>query len=156
MREECLPLSQGKLSGKRVLVVEDEALVAMLLEDELRDAGAEVVGPAVSLGHALRLIDGAAADGGLSAAVLDVNLHGTAVMPVADRLSELDVPFLFVTGYGEGCDTGGHAAAPVLPKPFDAEWLVATVETLASAPGRGAGADRAGNGPAVAQERRVA
>jgi DNA-binding response OmpR family regulator len=156
MREECLPVSRGKLSGKRVLVVEDEALVAMLLEDELRDAGAEIVGPAASLGHALRLIDRAAADGGLSAAVLDIDLQGTAVTPVADRLAALGVPFVFVTGYGEGRDTGGHAAAPVLPKPFDPEWLVAAVEILASPPSRGLGAarsDRAGHGPAAAPER---
>jgi AmiR/NasT family two-component response regulator len=98
MREECLPVSRGKLSGKRVLVVEDEALVAMLLEDELRDAGAEIVGPAASLGHALRLIDRAAADGGLSAAVLDIDLDGRHVEPVADRLAALGVPFVFATG----------------------------------------------------------
>ena len=52
---------------------------------------------------------------------------------MADRLAALGVPFLFATGYGEGCDTGGHAAAPVLHKPFDPEQLVAAVEALASA-----------------------
>ena len=152
MRLECLPVSRGKLSGERVLVVEDEALVAMLLEDELRDAGATVLGPAACVDAAMRLIDGAAAEGGLSAAVLDIDLQGTSVTPVADRLAALGVPFLFVTGYGEGRDTGGHAAAPVLPKPFDPEWLVAAVEILASPPSRGAEAARAGRGgsrPAV-------
>ena len=66
---------QAKLRDRRVLVVEDEALVAMLVEDELLDAGATVVGPAASIGHALRLIEEAAADGGLAAAVLDINLQ---------------------------------------------------------------------------------
>ena len=122
----------AKLKGKRVLVVEDEIFVSMLVEDELRGAGAEVVGPAPSVGDALRLVEAAAADGGLSAAVLDINLDGQRVQPVADRLAALGVPFLFATGYGENCDTGGHGAAPTLPKPFAPERLVAAVEALAS------------------------
>jgi DNA-binding response OmpR family regulator len=89
------------------------------------------VGPAASVGEALRLIETAAADGGLNAAVLDINLNGEAVKPVADRLAALGVPFLFATGYGEGCDTGGHTA-PVLRKPFGADRLVAAVEAVAS------------------------
>jgi DNA-binding response OmpR family regulator len=132
----CMTGSLGrsaKLTGRRVLVVEDEALVSMLVEDELRDAGAEVLGPAPTVGHALRLIEAAAADGGITAAVLDINLDGRRVDAVADRLAALGVPFLFATGYGEGCDTGGHGAAPVLSKPFAPESLVAIVEALSSA-----------------------
>ena len=53
--------------------------------------------------------------------------------PLADRLAALGVPFLFATGYGEGCDTGRHGAAPTLHKPFSPESLVAAVEVLASA-----------------------
>jgi DNA-binding response OmpR family regulator len=121
----------AKLKGKRVLVVEDEIVVSLLVEDELRGAGAEVVGPAPSVGDALRLVEAAAADGGLSAAVLDINLEGRHVAPVADRLAALGVPFLFATGYGETCDTGGHRAAPTLHKPFAPERLVAAVEALA-------------------------
>ncbi len=122
----------AKLKGKRVLVVEDEIFVSMLVEDELRGAGAEVVGPARSVGDALRLVEAVAADGGISAAVLDINLDGQRVEPVADRLAALGVPFLFTTGYGEGCDTGGHGTAPTLHKPFAPERLVAAVEALAS------------------------
>ncbi len=133
MRAESPLGRQAGLKGKRVLVVEDEVLVSMLVEDELRDAGAEVVGPAPSVGEALRLVEAAAADGGISAAVLDINLQGQGVAPVADRLAALGVPFLFATGYGDGCDTGGHGAAPVLGKPFDPARLVAAVEALASA-----------------------
>ena len=75
----------------------------------------------------------AAMDGALSAAALDINLRGQAVAPMADRLAVLGVPFVFATGYGEGCDTGGHADAPVLRKPFDPHALVVAVEALASA-----------------------
>ncbi len=133
----CVESSLGrppKLTGKRVLVVEDEALVSMLVEDDLRDAGATVLGPAVCVDDAMRLVEAAATDGGMDAAVLDLNLQGERATPVADRLAALGVPFLFATGYGEGCDTGGHGAAPTLRKPFAPERLVATVAALV-APG---------------------
>jgi DNA-binding response OmpR family regulator len=130
------------LRDKRILVVEDEAIVAMLVEDGLLDAGAKVLGPATSVGEALHLIERAASDGGLSAAVLDINLNGEAVAPVADMLAALGVPFLFATGYVEGCDTGGHTAAPILHKPFDPMSLVAAVDTLASGKDGAAGCMR--------------
>ncbi len=130
---ENSPGRAAGLTGKRVLVVEDEALVTMLVEDLLRDAGATVLGPAPSVGDALRLVEAAAADGGISAAVLDINLEGERALPVAGRLAALSVPFVFATGYGEGCDTGEHGAAPTLRKPFAPERLVAAVEALASA-----------------------
>ena len=123
----------AKLTGRRVLVVEDEPVASMLVEDELRGAGAEVLGPASTVDHALRLVEAVAADGGISAAVLDINLDGRRVEPVADRLAALGVPFLFATGYGENRDTGGHGTAPVLPKPFAPERLIAAVKALASA-----------------------
>ena len=131
----CMESSPGfPLSGRRILVAEDEALVSMLVEDQLRDAGAEVVGPAPSVRDALRLVEAAAADGGLSAAVLDINLNGQHVAPVADRLAALGVPFLFATGYGDTMDKGDHEAAPALQKPFGQRGLVAAVEALASFP----------------------
>ena len=133
----CMESSPGRaaatLTSKRVLVVEDEALVSMLIEDELRDAGATVLGPAVGVDDAVRLVEAAAADGGMHAAVLDINLDGRHVASVADRLAALGVPFLFATGYGETCDTRGHETAPVVSKPFALERLVAAVEALASA-----------------------
>jgi DNA-binding response OmpR family regulator len=132
MRMEGSTGRPAKLTGKRVLVVEDEILVSLLVEDELRGAGAEVMGPVPSVGDALRLIEEAAADGGINAAVLDINLDGKHVEPVADRLAALGVPFLFATGYGANCDTGGHGTAPVLCKPFAPERLVAAVEALAA------------------------
>ena len=133
MSMENSPGRAAGLTGKRVLVVEDEVLVAMLVEDEPRDAGAEVVGPAPSVEDALRLVEAVAADGGISAAVLDINLGGRHVAAVADRLAAFGVPFLFATGYGAKRDTGGYGAAPVLEKPFDMERLVTAVAALTSA-----------------------
>jgi hypothetical protein len=62
--------------------------------------------------------------------VLDINLDGEAVRPVADTLASLGVPFLFATGYGERCDTGGHRNAPVLHKPFDPHELLVAITAL--------------------------
>ena len=103
----------------------------MLLEDWLLDAGAKVVGPAKSVDEALSPIQVAAADGGLSAAVLDMNLEGVAVSLVADRSAALGVAFVFSNGYGEGCDRGVHSAAPVLAKPFGMGKFIAKVRDLA-------------------------
>jgi DNA-binding response OmpR family regulator len=127
------------LQDRRILVVEDEALVSMMIEDQLLAEGAEVIGPAGTLEDALALVDqalGTAGDG-LSAAVLDINLHGRMVTPVADRLVACRVPFLFITGYGEtgygeGQGLRGRAAAPVLEKPFDPDRLLRIVLQLAS------------------------
>jgi len=130
MRIEYSDVHRRMLHGKRVLVVEDEALISMLLEDELLEAGAEVVGPACSVKEALELIDQATTDGGLSAAVLDINLEGETVSPVADHLAALSVPFVFATGYGEGYNRGLHAAAPILAKPFDGDQVTDIVRNL--------------------------
>ena len=119
MRIEKLGIPKSLLQGMRVLIVEDEALIAMQLEDELTDAGAEVVGPVASVDEALALIETAYGDGGLSAAVLDMNLQGETVLPVADRLAVLRVPFVFTTGYADGGQRGPHKAASTLLKPFN-------------------------------------
>jgi DNA-binding response OmpR family regulator len=118
------------LKGKRILLVEDEALVAMLVEDELLNAGAHIVGTASSVAQALRMIEVAMGDGGISAAVLDINLDGELVWLVANALDELGVPFLFETGYGSGCVTGKYVMAPVLHKPFDPQALIGAVAGL--------------------------
>lgn len=102
------------LASRRILVVEDEPLVAMLEEDLLLEAGAEIVGPATSVAQALTLIG----DGDLDGAVLDVNLGEETAFPVAERLTELGVPFVFVTGYGRQGLIERHAHRPVIRKPF--------------------------------------
>ena len=84
------------LEGRRVLVVEDEYMLVMDLEESLRAAGATVVGPVPSVAEAMALID---AEGALDAAVLDVNLGGEMVYPLADVLLGAGVPIAFVTGY---------------------------------------------------------
>lgn len=102
-----------RLAGLRILVVEDEPLVAMLIEDLLLELGCTVVGPAATVAQALAL-----ADTSPDAALLDVNLGAEQSYPVADRLAADGVPFAFVTGYGRHGLTGPHAERPTIPKPF--------------------------------------
>jgi CheY-like chemotaxis protein len=112
-----------RLTGRKILVVEDEALVAMLVEDALLDAGAEVIGPAATVAEALRLLQAARPD----AAVLDLNLAGETSTPVADVLAAAGVPFVVATGYGADGLPPAHAAVPVLAKPYDPDELTATL-----------------------------
>jgi CheY-like chemotaxis protein len=100
-----------------VLVVEDEALVAMLIEDMLEDLGCKVSETADRLEPALR----AAAEGTFDFAMIDVNLDGQAAYPVADRLAARGIPFILITGYGAGGINSAYAATPLLAKPFHAE-----------------------------------
>ncbi|TNC74134.1 response regulator [Rubellimicrobium roseum] len=104
----------GGLQGKRILVVEDEVIVAMLIEDILTDMGATVVGPAGRVGKALDLLGAEDVD----AALLDVNLAGEITTPVAEELRRRGIPFAFATGYGAGGLPEGFAAQPILQKPF--------------------------------------
>lgn len=105
------------LQGRRVLVVEDEMMIAMLVEDMLADLGCSVVGPAHGLDAALAL---ARTEVGLDAALLDVNLAGQPVFAVADALRAKGVPAIFSTGYGEAGLRDVDRGAPVLQKPFRA------------------------------------
>jgi CheY-like chemotaxis protein len=111
------------LAGLRVLVVEDEALVAMLIEDALADLGCVVVALVAGLDEALDL----AASERLDAAVLDVNLAGREAYPAADRLAERGVPFVFATGYGPQGLRDGYRDRPALQKPFEPRELAAAL-----------------------------
>jgi PAS domain S-box-containing protein len=114
-------------SGRRVLVVEDEALTAMALQQLLEDAGYIVLGPVGRVEDALDLLRSSPPD----AAVLDVNLFGATVDPVAKMLEDMGVPFLFCTGYHGGATAGSrHPAAPVLGKPVNANILLNAVSGL--------------------------
>jgi CheY-like chemotaxis protein len=115
------------LKGRRVLVVEDEMMIAMLVEDMLADLGCAVVGPAHGLGVALDL---ARSTADLDVALLDVNLSGQPVFPVADALRERNIPIIFCTGYGDAGLREADRGAPVLQKPYRAKDLA---DTLASA-----------------------
>lgn len=102
------------LQGRRVLVVEDESLVAMLIEDMLLDLGAEVE-VAMRLSEALRL----AREADFDLAVLDVNLgNGERSDEVADALRSRSIPFMFATGYGEHGLAERHRGTPTLQKPY--------------------------------------
>ena len=103
------------LSGRRVLVVEDEALVAMLLETILEDMGCSPVGPAATVEDALAMATGPEH---LDAALLDVNVAGRQVFPVAEALKARGVPFVFSTGYGEGGLPDAWHGHPTVQKPF--------------------------------------
>ncbi|MDR6624085.1 response regulator [Caulobacter segnis] len=102
------------LSSLKVLVVEDEALVSMLVEDMLTDLGCTVVGPAAEIEEALKLANSADID----AALLDVNLGGRPIFPVADALRGRGVPYAFASGYGEAGISEDHRGSAVLQKPF--------------------------------------
>lgn len=102
------------LSGLRLLLVEDESHVAMLVEDMLADMGCQVVASAARVSEALRLIEGTDID----AAVLDVNVAGEKVFPVAERLRERGIPFVFATGYGADGLREDLRTHPVIAKPF--------------------------------------
>lgn len=100
---------------KRVLVVDDEMLVAMMLEDMLDDLGYEVVGPAATLKQAMELAERETLD----CAILDLNLgQGVVSTPVADLLRQRGVPFLLATGYGANAQTEQMGHAGLLGKPF--------------------------------------
>ena len=106
--------SDRPLDGVRVLVVEDEALVAMLLEDMLCDLGCVVVAVAGSVAEAVDQASAAALD----AAILDVNLGTQSSAPVAEALAARKVPFVFATGYGESGVPEGFRGRPALQKPY--------------------------------------
>jgi CheY-like chemotaxis protein len=105
---------RGDMNGLRVLVVEDEAAISLLLEDMLLDLGCDVVGPAARLGTALELAQGEALD----VAILDVNIAGEPIYPVAAALVERKVPFIFSTGYGSAGIKDLYRDRPVMQKPF--------------------------------------
>lgn len=102
------------LAGKRILVVEDEAAIAMLLEDMLEDLGCTIVGPVGNLAEA----DALARADGIDLALLDVNVAGQPIYPVVRTLAERGVPFVFSTGYGSSGIDELYRGSPILPKPF--------------------------------------
>jgi len=111
----------------RILVAEDEFLVAMLLEDDLREAGFQVVGPFTTFEDA----DAAAHRGEYDIAVLDVNLNGVMSYPIARRLRDKQVPFILLSGYGVAALPEDLRDAPRLAKPYETNTLLREVRLLA-------------------------
>lgn len=110
-----------ELAGCRLLVVEDNFFLADDLASWLESKGADVLGPAASVGDALALLR---TDALPSAAVLDINLGDEQVFPVAAALQAAEVPFVFLSGYDLGIVPDGYRAAPCCPKPLERSRLL--------------------------------
>jgi CheY-like chemotaxis protein len=119
-------MSDSTTAMPRVLLVEDEYLIRMLLEDMLADLGYEIAKAVGTIAEASQI----ASAGAFDVAILDVNLDGEEVYPVADILAQRGLPFVFVTGYGEGSLLAKYRSRPALQKPFQSEQLKATLEVL--------------------------
>jgi len=120
----------GRLPGGfRVLVVEDNAIIALDAEDKVRDLGATLVAVAASVAEARRLL----ADQRFDAAILDIDLGRETSLPLAEHLLDLGVPFAFATGYADPELTREEfRSAVALQKPFDEDLLLAALLRLAA------------------------
>lgn len=112
------------LSKHRILVVEDEALIAFELEETIKDAGGLVAGPFATVGEALQQID----QENISAAVLDMRLGADTSLPVAQRLVEKNIPFLFYTAYSDKIEQ--WLAVQIVKKPAASAVLVKALAAL--------------------------
>jgi len=109
----------ASVTGLKILVVEDEAIISFLIEEMLLDMGCAEVWHAGGVNQALALLDEKTPD----LAALDVNLAGAFVYPVAEKLARMRVPFFFATGYGKTGLAPEWTETPVIQKPFDQEAL---------------------------------
>jgi CheY-like chemotaxis protein len=118
---------QNSSDGKRVLVVEDELMIRMLLQDMLSDLGHTLAGEAGRIDEAMAL----AKKGEFDIAILDVNLNGQPISPVVEILVERGLPFVFATGYGQRGVPEPYRQTPTLQKPFQADALAQAIEAAA-------------------------
>lgn len=121
----------GLLSAPSILVVEDEALATMMLEAMLAEVGCEIAAVAATVAEALA---GIGACERISAAILDVNLNGEKVFPVANALLRRDIPFVFSTGYGPADLARRYPRAGLLFKPYDLDDLSQALDDLEVGP----------------------
>jgi len=119
-------MTQQTLVRSQVLLVEDEAIIAMLMEDMLAEFSCDVLETVGELDAATA----AAMTTRFDMAFVDVNLGGNPAYPVADILRARGIPFAFVTGYGSAGGAAAYADVPVLQKPFRAQELEAIIERL--------------------------
>lgn len=119
-------MTNSSAAAPSVLVVEDEYLIRMLLEDMLDELGYGVIAAVGTISEACQV----ATSGEFNAAILDVNLDGQEIYPVADILTKRGLPFVFVTGYGERSLPEPYRGRPALQKPFQAEQLKRTLAEL--------------------------
>lgn len=121
-------MSAGVLAGRRILVVEDNFLIALELGECLREAGAEVIGPCANAADGLAAV----AAGGIDCALVDLNLGHGPDFAVAEALTGAGVPFALATGYEGAAIPAQFAAVPVLLKPVSGDQVVATLAGLAT------------------------
>ena len=128
-----MPQDGRALHDRRILVVEDEFLIASELACLLNDAGAVITGPCASVREAFAAIDDL--DGGIDAAILDVNLgEGGKSYSIADRLESLGIPYVFTTGYARSSDNPSYSDRPRLEKPVRARALLSMMQSLCDKP----------------------
>jgi len=116
--------------GTRILVVEDELMIRMLLDGMLSDLGYTMTAEAGAIDDAMRLAKQADFD----AAILDVNLNGEPITPVVEILVERGLPFVFATGYGQRGVPEAYRTSPTLQKPFQVEALAQALAAVAPKP----------------------
>lgn len=129
----------GQIAGLRILIVEDSLLLALELEQGLTELGAEIVGSAAEVGEAMAMIDRP-----FDAAVLDANLDGASVMPVAEALHAMGRPFIFATGYADKAGPAGFDA-PIVRKPYNVGQIARALASVC--PGANASAARSRAAP---------
>lgn len=117
--------TQALLRGLSVLLVEDETLISFLIEDMLQELGCSDVRHASAVGHALSML----AERRPDVAVVDVNLGGSLVYPLVERLDGAGIPFVFATGYGRRGLPQRWSARPVIQKPFARDVLAAALRS---------------------------
>ena len=116
-------MTAGNDPARRVLIVEDEMLIALMLQDMLQDSGHVVEGVATSLRTGLDLATKANAE----LAILDINLNGEECYPIVEILQQRGIPFVFSTGYGSGTVRPEYDAVPTLVKPYQQDLLVTAI-----------------------------
>lgn len=125
-------VASSVIQGMQVFVVEDEALIALMLEDMLTDLGCVLAGSADTVAQALSQLEGMS---DIDAAILDVNIGGEVVFPVADALLQREVPFVFSTGYGPADLATRYPNSRMLAKPYPSEALAAVLAGIRGDPG---------------------
>lgn len=117
-------MNERTLRGCRVMVVEDEYMLADMMSETLADAGATILGPVGTITGAVDLLDSGTE---IHGAILDVNVRGDMVYPVADLLLARGIPFVFTTGYDATVIPPRYEQVPRCEKPFKLEWVTRAI-----------------------------
>ena len=113
------------MSAARILIVEDDFIIAQLLQELVQQLGFEVIGPTANIEDAVNI----AAHRKFDIALLDINLRVGTAKPIADQLNAAGIPFLFISGYGVANLPDGHTDATLIRKPIDIELLDQAIRT---------------------------